>query len=66
MGIRHYYWNRYVILRWFFEAMFESMLISLLCVFSLPSLGSSGEDPSVYYIGAHTLTIVIIVVRPCP
>ena len=63
MGIRSFYWNRYVILRWFVEAMYESVLISLLCIFSLNMLGAQGTDPSVYYIGAHTLTNVITVLR---
>ena len=63
MGIRSFYWNRYVILRWFLEALYESVLISILCILSLNMLGSQATDPSVYYIGAHTLTIVIIVVN---
>ena len=63
LGIRGFYWNRWTVIRWFFEAMYESVAISLMAIYALPHLGVYGDDPSVYYIGAHTLTIVVIVVN---
>jgi len=60
LGIRRVYVSWVAIGRWLAEAVYESLLITLLSVYSLRSCGRYGEDPGVWWIGAHTLTAVIV------
>ena len=63
LGIRRHYNSWWVYARWLFEAFYESAAITLVCVFGLVNSSRFGETPGVWYIGAHTLTTVIITVN---
>jgi len=57
----HFYFNWRATLRWIFQAIYESLAIALLCVFSLDGLSPDGESPGLYLIGACTITLAIVV-----
>ena len=63
LGIRRTYNSWWVYARWLLEAFYESAAITLVCVYGLVNSARFGETPGVWYIGAHTLTTVIIVVN---
>jgi len=63
LGIRRQYNSWWVYARWLAEAFYESIAITLVCVYGLVNSSRLGETPGVWYIGAHTLTTVIIIVN---
>lgn len=60
LGIRAHYFNWQVALKWLAEATFESLAVALLCIYSLPKYDLEGDDPSLFFLGAHALTYTII------
>jgi len=63
LGVRSVYYNPYVVARWFFDAVFEGLMILLFLVYSLEVVDPpEGSDPSVYYLGAHAFTLVLLIV----
>jgi len=63
LGIRQVYYNRWVALRWFVDAILEGLFILFMIVWCLPSVDPpDGSDPSVFYLGAHAFTYVIAMV----
>jgi len=63
LGIRRAYTSWWTFLRWFVEALYESAVITFICVHALPRNADRGADPGVWWIGAHTMTAVILVVN---
>ena len=71
LGPRRFYFNARVFARWLVEGFYESLLITILCVYSLQNtagdtgMGGSvrGEDATLWVIGANTLTIVVFTVN---
>jgi len=61
LGIRRAYYGWWTSFRWLVQAIYESAAISFICIYSLPTMVADGEDPEVFYMGAHTLTLVIII-----
>jgi len=63
LGVRSVYYNRWVVARWFGDAVLEGLCILLMLVWCLPSVDPpDGSDPSVFYLGAHAFTLVLLVV----
>ncbi len=63
LGIRRHYNSWWVYLRWLVEALYESLAIVLVCINALQDSGRNGETPGLWYIGAHTLTAVVVFVN---
>merc|ERR1712137_41371 len=61
LGIRKHYFTPFTSLRWLAQAVYESAMISFLCIFSLQKLSGDGEDPEIFFVGAHTLSLTIII-----
>jgi len=61
IGITRHYFNTFVWLRWTVQAVGEAILITFISLYSLAKLSPRGEDPELFFVGAHTLTLAIVV-----
>mmetsp|Transcript_45694 Transcript_45694/g.120430 ORF Transcript_45694/g.120430 Transcript_45694/m.120430 type:complete len:1169 (-) Transcript_45694:945-4451(-) len=63
LGVRGVYFNPWVMARWFFDTVFEGLMILVLLYYSLESVDPpEGSDPSVFYLGGHAFTMVLLIV----
>lgn len=63
VGVRGLYYNPWVMIRWFWDAIIESLIILLFLVYSLEVVDPpEGSDPSVFYLGGFAFTMVLLIV----
>jgi len=63
VGVRCLYYNPWVILRWFSDTLLESFWILIVVASSLALTDPpEGNDPSVFFLGGHVFTMVLLVV----
>eukprot|EP00753_Platysulcus_tardus_P014723 PLAT4437.4.p1 GENE.PLAT4437.4~~PLAT4437.4.p1 ORF type:complete len:1297 (-),score=734.56 PLAT4437.4:142-3969(-) len=60
-GIRDYHFNPKVFWGWLAEGFFQSVVITVIPVWSMSHVGTDGHQPGIWALGATSLTLVVII-----
>jgi phospholipid-translocating P-type ATPase (flippase) len=63
LGIQNYYFSRDICLKWFFDAIIESLLVCFFTISAIDNLSIDGQDAGLWMTGGHTFSIIIFTVN---
>jgi hypothetical protein len=63
LGIENYYFSRQVHFQWLLDAVLESVAVTFITVEALKNCAVDGQDAGLWMTGAHTFTLVVIIVN---